>query len=105
MTEQPIVYHFEWDPVKARKNAAKHEGITFKLATTVFRDPWMLTVYDETHSIEQERWVTIGQAANGQYLVVSHTFAELGPNELAVRIISARTADKDEIRDYEETPR
>lgn len=33
-----------------------------------------LTVYDEAHSESEERWATIGEAENGQYLVVIHPF-------------------------------
>ena len=62
-----LVYHFEWDAAKARSNAAKH-GITFRLATTVFRDPLALTIFDEEHSDNEERWVMLGRAENGQYL-------------------------------------
>ena len=69
---QPV-YQFEWDAAKARRNQTKH-GVSFKLAMSVLRDPLALTVYDEDHSDEEERWVTLGQAANGQYLIVIHTF-------------------------------
>ena len=99
-----LVYHFEWDAAKARSNAAKH-GITFRLATTVFRDPLALTIFDEEHSENEERWVMLGQAENGQYLVVIHTVRHTSPGDMTVRIISARVADRDEVRDYQETPR
>jgi hypothetical protein len=105
MAEQsPLTYHFDWDPVKARSNLTEHK-VSFRLATTVFRDRLALTVFDEEHSENEERWVTFGQGENGQYLVVIHTFQEIGPTEFAVRIISARTADAQEIKDYEDTPR
>ncbi|MGQ0658456.1 MAG: BrnT family toxin [Chromatiales bacterium] len=99
----PLVYHFDWDPVKARLNVANH-GVTFQLATTVLRDPLALTVYDEDHSETAERWVTLGVAENGQYLVVVHTWQEMSPTEFAVRIISARAAEREEIRNYQEQP-
>jgi uncharacterized DUF497 family protein len=47
----------------------------------------------------------LGQAANGQYLVVVHTFQHTGPVDVAMRIISARKADRDEVNDYLNTPR
>lgn len=99
-----LVYHFEWDETKAHTNTAKH-AITFRLATTVFRDPLALTIFDGEHDENEERWVMLGQAENGQYLVVIHTVQYPSPADIAVRIISARVADRDEIRDYEETPR
>jgi len=99
-----LTYHFDWDPVKARRNLADHQ-VSFRLATTVFRDALALTVFDEEHSENEERWATFGQGENGQYLVVIHTFQEIGPTKFAVRIISARTADAQEIKDYDDTPR
>ena len=99
-----IVYRFDWDPVKARANAAKHR-VTFRLATSVFRDPLALTVYDDKHSEAEERWATLGQAGNGQYLVVIHTWKHQSPKEIAVRIVSARRATKEEMRNYQEQPR
>lgn len=43
--------------------------------------------------------------ACGQYLVVIHTFEQTGPNEATIRIISARPAERVEIKDYQDTPR
>lgn len=98
------MYHFDWDPIKARSNLADHK-VSFQLATTVFRDPLAITVYDEEHSEDEERWATLGQAGNGQYLVVIHTFRQTNPNDANIRLISAREATRREIRDYEEAPR
>jgi hypothetical protein len=99
----PCVIHFTWDPEKARSNAAKH-GVTFQLASSVFRDPLALTVYDEDHSETEERWATLGEAENGQLLVVIHTWQQPGPTEVAVRLISARRATREEIAHYQATP-
>lgn len=49
-----MIYDFDWDPGKARSNQQKH-GISFRLATTVFRDPMALTIYDKDHSSEEDR--------------------------------------------------
>lgn len=97
------LYDFNWDPDKARSNQRKH-GVSFRLATTVLRDPLALTIYDEEHSNEEERWITLGRAENGQLLVVVHTWNWIAPAEAKVRIISARRADQGEIQDYENTP-
>lgn len=97
-------YDFDWDPEKARANLRKH-GVSFRLATSVFRDPLALTIFDEGHSEREERWASIGHAENRQTLVVIHTVEWVGPTAIKVRIISARKADRDEIRDYEHTPR
>ncbi len=97
-------YHFDWDPVKAKSNLASHK-VSFQLAATVFRDPLALSLYDEEHSGEEERWATLGQAENGQHLVVIHTYEETGASEARIRIISAREATRRERKDYEEAPR
>lgn len=99
-----IVYDFEWDAAKARTNLRKH-GVSFRSATGVFRDPLALTTFDDEHSEDEERWVTLGRTENGQYLVVIHAFAQVSETEIHIRIISARAADRQEIRDYEQAPR
>ena len=99
-----IVYDFEWDAAKARTNLRKH-GVSFRAATAVFRDPLARTIFDDEHSEDEERWVTLGRAQNGQYLVVVHTFAQVSEAEIHIRVISARAADRQEIRDYEQAPR
>ncbi len=52
--DERTVYDFDWDPAKPRINASKH-GVTFRLASSVFRDPLVLTVHDVEHSAEEER--------------------------------------------------
>lgn len=99
-----FVYHFEWHAVKARTNLKKH-GVSFRSATAVFHDPLALTTYDDEHSEGEERWATLGRTERGQCLVVIHTFAQEDETEIHIRIISAREADRQEIRDYEEAPR
>lgn len=93
-------HHVTWDPVKARRNRGKHD-VTFALAATVLNDPLALSVPDEHHGATEERWLTVGQAANGMLLVVVHTYQEVGVDAAAVRIISARRAGKRERRQYE----
>jgi len=97
-------FEFSWDADKARANTAKH-GISFPLSTSIFRDPLALTIYDADHSESEERWVTIGKAQNGQYLVVVHTCDQNQAQITRIRVISARKADRDEVRDYESVPR
>lgn len=71
----------------------------------MFRDPLALTIFDDGHSDDEDRWVTLGCAQNGQILVVIHISENVGAAELHIRIISARRTDKQELRDYEQTPR
>jgi uncharacterized DUF497 family protein len=95
------VYQFDWDAAKAATNEQKHE-ISFELAMTVFRDRLALTVFDEEHSDEEERWVSIGVAENGMTLVVIHTFTPTTSGSALIRIISARRARLSERKQYEE---
>ncbi len=97
-------FDFDWDPKKARANPKKHR-VSFRQATSIFRDPLALTIFDEEHSVNEDRWVSVGRAESGQTLVVVHTSEWTTPTEIKVRLISARKADRDELRDYEKAPR
>jgi uncharacterized protein len=88
---------FEWDPVKATKNAAKH-GVDFSEAMTVFGDPFELTIGDPGHSVAERRFLSIGLSAGGRLLVVAYT-----EREDRVRLISAREATVRERKTYEST--
>lgn len=98
-----VVYDFDWHPAKARLNLRKH-GVSFQLATTVFRDPLAITIYDEDHSEDEDRWVTLGHSETGALIVVVHTWVCVDSNEVKIRIISARQAEPAETRDYREAP-
>jgi len=98
-----VFYDFSWDSKKARSNLKKHE-VSFRLATSVFRDPLAVTIFDESHSDDEDRWVTLGRAENDLVLVVVHTAEEISASEVHIRIISARHADREEVRDYEQVP-
>ena len=96
-----IQFNFEWDPAKARGNQKKH-GLSFEQATNVFRDSRAISVFDEDHSEEEERWITVGSTSQGTVMVVVHTFRELSSgDEATIRIISARRATRRELKDYE----
>ena len=94
-------YNFEWDPKKARANIRKHK-ISFEQASTIFRDPRAISIYDDEHSNSEDRWITLGLASNGILLVVHHTFEQLNKNNASVRIISSRKATKHETEQYKE---
>ncbi len=96
-----VRYLFEWDPSKALANQKKH-GVTFERAASVFSDPNALSRYDDSHSQDEERWVTLGLDRSALLLVVSHTYQEVGQADLKIRIISARKATKTEIKQYQE---
>jgi uncharacterized DUF497 family protein len=92
----------EWDAKKAEGNFRKH-GVSFVVAATVLRDPLSVTVFDSEHSEDEERWITIGRAANGQCLLVVHTWTDTGGSSAHARIISARDAKNSERQSYEES--
>ena len=86
---------FEWNPDKADINLRKH-NISFHEATTVFDDSLSVTFPDPDRSMGEERYVIIGMSELGKLLIVSHT-----DRENRIRIISARTANRQEKRFYE----
>ncbi len=92
-------YVFEWDPGKAALNLRKH-GVAFEQAATIFLDQRAISILDEEHSEEEDRWVTIGVDADARLLVAVHTFEELDPSRCRVRLISARKATKREGTQY-----
>jgi len=89
---------FEWDPNKELINIKKH-GISFEQAAYVFADQFSLSMFDDEHSDQEERWVILGKSNNEMILLVVHTFRNR-ENEETVRIISARKATKNEKRVY-----
>jgi uncharacterized protein len=94
---------FDWDLAKAATNVAKH-GVTFEDAMPVFRDPLARSILDRDHGADEERWVTLGAASAGHLLVVVHTWTEVDPDRIIVRIISARRPTPNEARQYREDP-
>jgi len=76
--------------------------VSFQRAGTIFCDPNAISIFDDEHSQEEERWVTIGRDSSSILLVVSHTFREIDTSSCSIRIISARKATKRERKEYEE---
>ena len=62
---------FEWDPDKATKNTKKHQ-VSFNEAATVFGDPLSMTFFDPDHSIDENRYITVGLSHVGILLFVAH---------------------------------
>jgi uncharacterized protein len=87
---------FEWDPKKAKLNFEKH-GVRFEEALTVFEDEKAITIFDYSHSAEEDRFVSLGKAKNGTVLSVVFT-----DREDRIRLIHARKANREERRFYEE---
>jgi len=93
-------YNFEWDPAKAKANLRKH-GLSFEQGVTVFRDPNAVSIFDQDHDEEEDRWITLGLSEQGSIVVVVHTFRETGGDELTIRVISVRRATRKERNHYE----
>ncbi len=87
---------FKWDENKNRKNKREH-GVSFEEAQTVFLDENAIRFFDPDHSEEEDRFIMLGISFKLRVLVVCHCYRE---NDEVIRLISARKADKDEIRDY-----
>ena len=92
-------YNFEWDKNKALANVKKHR-VSFEEASRIFLDSNMISLYDDAHSFGEDRWISIGISNLGKFIVLSHTFIEFDNGSSTVRIISARQANKEEIKQY-----
>lgn len=79
---------FEWDEEKAAINIRKH-GIAFEDAVHIFEDENRLELYDEAHSLYEDRWNIIGMVEKVLFVVCTERAD-------ATRIISARVATKKE---------
>lgn len=90
--------HIEWDERKAASNLLKH-GIPFELARQVLDDPFATSEMDQIVEGE-ERWRTIGRVGAATILFVAHTWLD-ADGEVYVRIISARKANKQEVKFYD----
>lgn len=83
---------FEWDEKKNLTNIRKH-GISFEVAKFVFDDDSAIEIYDEIHSIDEDRYIIIGCVKEVLYVVYT-------VREERIRVISARIADEIERRLY-----
>ena len=95
-------YNFIWDKKKANLNLFKHK-ISFERAATIFRDPNSLSIFDDDHSSFEDRSITLGIDFVGVLLVVCHTFNQIDNDNVNIRIISSRKANKKEIINYKGT--
>jgi uncharacterized protein len=55
-------FEFKWDEIKAANNLEKH-GVSFEEGATIFNDPKIATILDPDHSVDEERYVSIGVSA------------------------------------------
>lgn len=83
---------FEWDENKSQSNRQKH-GISFERAKETFDDPNSVTFKNDSGA--EIRFIRVGKTAGRILLSVVYTF-----RITIIRIISARSPRKDEIKDY-----
>jgi len=97
---------YERDEAENRRNQRKHGGISFELAKLVFEDERCLLGPDGIDETGEQRWRAIGMARIDPVapimLLVIHAYREERHGEEIIRIISARQAEKREIRRYQE---
>lgn len=74
----------------------KHQ-VDFDEASTIFDDPLFITFLDEEHSLNEERYITVGLSNKNRLLMVAHT-----ERIDTIRIISARKVTKNEEKFYQE---
>lgn len=88
---------FEWHEAKNAANRRKH-GVSFEEARSVFFDERALLIGDPDEASGEDRFVLLGMSTALRVLLVCHCYRE---REAAIRIISARRADRAERADYE----
>jgi uncharacterized DUF497 family protein len=92
---QSGVVRVSWDSRKNTANKRKH-GISFEEASVLLESDDHLVLFDEAHSEEEERFISIGPIARGVIVVI---WTERMNHEY--RIISARAATQGECELFE----
>ena len=85
---------FEWDAEKNRANVIKH-GFSFENASRAFSGP-MSSRIDDRRDYGEERWIGLGRI-EGVVIAIAYT-----ARSDKVRIISARKANRNEAKAYEQ---
>ena len=96
---------YEWDVAKNRLNREKH-GVSFEIAALVFEDERCLVRPDRIDETGEQRWHALGavriELDTTTVLLVVHVYREETDGEEITRIISARKAEKNDVRRYQE---
>jgi uncharacterized DUF497 family protein len=82
---------FEWDPAKEQANRIKHGLSSQDAVELLSSDTDYLEIYDEAHSVEEERFIAVGPVRTG-IIVVVYTVRD----DEIIRILSARMATRRE---------
>ena len=86
---------FEWDEAKSEA-CFRERGFDFEYAAKAFFDPKRLVWADKRYSYGKDRYQLLGQIENRLFVVV------YTPRREALRIISARKANRREVKLYED---
>ena len=89
---------FEWDDAKAASNLRDH-AVPFELARLAFDDAFGVDAVDQGQDTTEDRFILLGMV-EGRLLFVSYTM-----RDERTRIISARKAERYELRRYHDENR
>ena len=67
---------FEYDEEKNRRNIEKH-GISFKTAAHVFFVYDRIEMFDDEHSLDEDRYDTIGNASAGGFTIIGNLSSDV----------------------------
>ena len=84
--------------IQPKPSNLKKHGVSFAEAMTVFEDPLASTLPDDQHSLEENRFITVGMSFKHRLLFVVYTETTSG-----IRLIGARPATAAEVEQYEES--
>lgn len=90
--------NFEWDEAKSEA-CFRERGFDFAYAARTFFDPDRLVQADTRHSYGEERYQLLGKIEQRLFVVVYTQRHD------TMRIISARKANRRELRHYEDSTR
>lgn len=89
------MHEFEWDIWNHQKNELKH-GVSALEAESAFYDPSHKLFFDNSHSIQEKRFILYGQSLEKRVLMLGFTV-----RGKKIRVITARPASKKEKAIYE----
>lgn len=92
-SELPRPIEFEWDRHNLTKVRLRHDISSEEAEQPFFNDH--LTIFDEKHSVAEQRYRLLGATNGGRILFIVFTI-----RGKKIRIISARSASKKERSNY-----
>ena len=92
MIDLALIEGFDWDDGNERKSAEKH-GVSRAEAEQIFLNEPLLIDADVKHSVDEQRFQTLGRTDEGRLLHV--TFTLRGEGKL-IRVVSAHDMNRKE---------